>query len=104
MGFLVDYNGGIKAEDYKLKYYGNGNGFGLHSEFCSILNHASARSHEGVIELTREHVTKGGVTLGSADRTVMTAEDARNLIETLQEVVEDAESYEEELATSVFKD
>tara|TARA_R110000737_G_scaffold85100_1_gene117618 strand:- start:3834 stop:4172 length:339 start_codon:yes stop_codon:yes gene_type:complete len=96
-GFLVDYNGGIDAEDYKLKFEGNGNGFSLRSECCEILNYASAREAKGVIELTLEHVTRGGISLGDADRVVMTAEDARDLIETLQEAVEDAEAYEEEL-------
>ncbi len=96
-GFLVDYNGGIDAEDYKLKFYGHGNGFGLRSHHCQILNHASAREEKGVIELTLEHVSRGAISLGHADRIVMTAEDARDLIETLQEGIEDAEAYQEEL-------
>ena len=96
-GFLVDYKGGIDAEDYKLKFQGNGNGFSLRSESCEILNYASAREEKGVIELTLEHVSRGVISLGDADRVVMTAEDARDLIETLQEAVEDAEGYQEEL-------
>ena len=52
---------------------------------------------KGVIELTLEHVSRGAISLGDADRVVMTAEDARDLIETLQEAVEDAEGYQEEL-------
>ena len=96
-GFLVDYKGGIDAEDYKLKFQGNGNGFSLRSEHCEILNYASAREEKGVIELTLEHATLGFISMGDADRVVMTAEDARDLIETLQEAVEDAEAYQEEL-------
>ena len=97
-GFLVDYNGGINAEDYKLKFYGNGNGFGLRSHHCEILNYASAREEKGVIELTLEHVSRGAITLGDAERVVMTAEDARDLIVSLEEAIEDAEGYEYELA------
>ena len=100
-GFLVDYNGGIDAEDYTLKFEGNGNGFSLRSEHCEIINYASAREEKGVIELTLEHITRGVITLGDADRVVMTAEDARDLIETLQEAVEDAEAYQDDL---VIKD
>ena len=97
MGFLVDYNGGIHAKDYRLTYYGNGNGFGLKSEFCEIMNHSEAREVKGVIELTLEHVTRGCITLGDAHRVVMTAEDARDLVETLQYAIEEAEGYECEL-------
>ena len=97
MGFLVDYNGGIHAEDYKLIYHGNGNGFGLRSENCEIMNHSSAREVKGVIELTLEHITRGCITLGDAERVVMTAEDARDLVETLQYAIEEAEGYEWEL-------
>lgn len=97
MGFLVEYNGGIDAEDYKLVDLGNGNGFSLRSEYCEILNHASARQEKGVIELTLEHVSRGVISLGDADRVVMTAEDARDLIASLEEAIEDAEGYEWEL-------
>ena len=97
MGFLVDYNGGIHAEDYKLKFQGNGNGFSLRSECCEIINNASARERKGVIELTLEHAKLGFISMGDADRVVMTAEDAQDLIETLQEAIEDAEGYQEEL-------
>ena len=96
-GFLVDYNGGIDAEDYKLKFHGHGDGFSLRSHHCEILNHTSAREEKGVIELTLEHVSRGAISLGDADRVVMTAEDARDLIETLQEAIEDAEAHQEEL-------
>ena len=97
MGFLVDYNGGIHAEDYKLVYCGNGNGFSLRSMSCEILNYASARQEKGVVELTLEHVSRGVISLGDADRVVMTAEDARDLIASLEEAIEDAEGYEWEL-------
>ena len=98
MGFLVEYNGGIHAEDYKLVYCGNGNGFSLRSMHCEILNYASARQEKGVVELTLEHVSRGAITLGDAERVVMTAEDARDLIASLEEAIEDAEGYEYELA------
>jgi uncharacterized protein (DUF1778 family) len=97
MGFLVEYNGGIHAEDYKLIDLGNGNGFSLQSMCCEILNYASARQEKGVIELTLEHVSRGALTLGDAERVVMTAEDARDLVATLEEAIEDAEGYEWEL-------
>ena len=96
-GFLVEYKGGIDAQDYKLEFHGNGNGFALRSHHCEILNHASAREEKGVIELTLEHVSRGAISLGDADRVVMTAEDAQDLIETLQEAIEDAEVYQDEL-------
>ena len=98
MGFLVNYNGGIHAEDYKLIYHGNGNGFSLRSENCEIMNHSEAREVKGVIELTLEHITRGCITLGDAERVVMTAEDARDLVATLQDAIEEAEGYEFELS------
>ena len=98
MGFLVDYNGGIHAEDYTLVDHGDGNGFGLRSECCGILNNFDAVTEEGVIELTLEHATYGaGISLGDADRIVMTAEDAEDLINTLKEAIEEAEAYQWEL-------
>ena len=80
-GFLVDYNGGINAEDYKLKFEGNGNGFSLRSEHCEILNYASAREAQGVIELTLEHVSRGVISLGDADRVVMTTSQSERILQ-----------------------
>ena len=97
MGFLVEYTGGIDVEDYKLVYLGNGNGFALRSHHCEIMNHAEARQVKGVIELTLEHITSGCITLGDADRFVMTAEDARDLIDTLKDAIDEAEGHEEEI-------
>ena len=95
MGFLVDYNGGIHAEDYSLVDHGNGNGFGLRSECCGIMNNFDAIAKKGVIELTLEHASySSGISLGDADRVVMTAEDADELIATLQEAKEEAEAYQ----------
>ena len=98
MGFLIDYNGGIHASDYALVDHGDGNGFGLRSEHCGILNHFSAEVEEGVIELTSEHCSySGGISLGDADRIVMTAEDAEDLIEVLKDAIEEAEEFQAEL-------
>jgi hypothetical protein len=97
MGFLVEYTGGINAKDYKLVYLGSGNGFALKSHHCEIINHTEAREVKGVIELTLEHLTTGCITLGDADRFVMTAEDARDLINTLKDAIDEAEGYEEEI-------
>ena len=93
-GFLVDYNGGIYAKDYTLVDEGDGNGFSLRSDCCSIYNHTYARQEKGVVELTVEQVTRGAITLGSAERVVMTAEDAQDLITSLREAMEDAEEYQ----------
>ena len=97
MGFLVDYNGGIDVEDYKLLDYGNGNGFGIRSEHCNILNNFDAKTHNGLIELTTETVTHGVISLGDAERVVMTVEDAHDLIDVLKTAIEDAEPYQWEL-------
>ena len=47
MGFLVEYRGSIDVEDYKLDDYGDGNGFGIRSECCIVMNDFEARSHKG---------------------------------------------------------
>ena len=54
MGFLVEYKGGIDVEDYKLEDFGNGNGFGIRSEHCQIMNDFETRVHKGLIELTTD--------------------------------------------------
>ena len=95
MGFLVEYNGGIHAGDYKLVDCGNGNGFTLRSCNCEIINHFEAKAVKGVIELTLEHASMSRhLSLGDADRAVMTAEDAQDLIDTLKEAIEDAETFQ----------
>ena len=94
MGFLVEYRGGIDVEDYKLDDYGNGNGFGIKSEHCQIMNDFEARTHKGMIELTTDTVTRGAITLGDSERVVMTCEEAQDLISILKEAIEDAEEYQ----------
>jgi hypothetical protein len=97
MGFLVDYNGGIHVKDYKLDDYGNGNGFGIKSECCQIMNDFTAETHKGMIELTTDTVTRGAISLGDSDRVVMTCEDAEDLISILKDAIEEAEVYQWEL-------
>lgn len=91
MGFLVEYKGGIDVEDYKLDDYGDGNGFGIKSEHCIIMNDFDTRTHKGMIELTTDTVTRGAITLGDSDRIVMTCEDAEDLISMLKDAIEEAE-------------
>ena len=97
MGFLVEYNGGIHVEDYKLDDYGNGNGFGIKSEHCQIMNDFTTKTHKGLIELTTDTATRGVITLGSSDRVVMTAEEAHDLVTMLQEAIEEVDTYQWEL-------
>ena len=97
MGFLVEYNGGIDVEDYKLDDYGDGNGFGLKSEHCIIMNDFEARTHKGLIELTTDTVTRGAITLGDSERVVMTCEEAEDLINILKDAIEEAEPEQWEL-------
>ena len=97
MGFLVEYKGGIDVEDYKLDDYGNGNGFGIKSECCQIMNDFEARAYNGMIELTTDTVTRGAITLGNSDRVVITCEEALDLITILKEAIEDAEPEQWEL-------
>ena len=91
MGFLVEYKGGIDVEDYKLDDHGNGNGFGIRSECCIIMNDFEARTHKGLIELTTDTVTRGGITLGDSERVVITCEEAEDLINVLRDAIEEAE-------------
>ena len=91
MGFLVEYKGGIDVEDYKLQDYGNGNGFGIKTAYCVIMNDFEARTYEGMIELTTDTVTRGAITLGDSERIVMTCEEAQDLINILKDAVEEAE-------------
>ena len=91
MGFLVEYRGGIHVEDYKLDDYGNGNGFGIKSMHCQIMNDFTAETHKGMIELTTDTVTRGAITLGDSDRVVITCEEAQDLISILKEAIEEAE-------------
>lgn len=91
MGFLVEYNGSIDVEDYKLDDYGDGNGFGIRSECCMIMNDFEARAHKGLIELTTDTVTRGAITLGNSDRVVITCEEAQELIDILKDAIEEAE-------------
>ena len=97
MGFLVEYKGGIHVEDYKLDDYGDGNGFGIKSDYCTIMNDFTAEVHKGLIELTTDTVTRGAITLGNSDRIVITAEEAHDLVTILQEAIEDADEYQWEL-------
>ena len=97
MGFLVEYKGGIDVEDYKLDDHGNGNGFGIRSEHCIIMNDFEARTHEGLIELTTDTVTRGAITLGDSERVVMTCEEAQDLIDILKDAIEEAEPDQWEL-------
>ena len=97
MGFLVEYRGSIDVEDYKLDDYGDGNGFGIKSDHCIIMNDFSTRTHKGLIELTTDTVTRGAITLGDADRVVLTCEDAQDLIDVLKDAIEEAEPEQWEL-------
>ena len=97
MGFLVEYRGGIHVADYKLDDFGNGNGFGIRSEYCQIINDFTAETHKGMIELTIDTVTRGAITLGDSERVVITCEDAENLISALKDAIEDAEPDQWEL-------
>ena len=97
MGFLVEYKGGIHVEDYKLDDYGDGNGFGIKSDYCTIMNDFTAETHKGLIELTTDTVTRGAITLGNSDRVVITAEEAHDLVTILQEAIEDVDEYQWEL-------
>ena len=94
MGFLVEYRGGIHVEDYKLDDYGNGNGFGIKSEHCQIMNDFTAETHKGMIELTTDTVTRGVISLGDSERVVMTCEEAEELITILQDAIEEADGYQ----------
>jgi hypothetical protein len=97
MGFLVEYKGGIDVEDYKLDDYGDGNGFGIKSDHCIIMNDFNTRTHKGMIELTTDTVTRGAITLGDSERIVMTCEDAEDLISILKDAIEEAEPDQWEL-------
>jgi hypothetical protein len=97
MGFLVEYRGGIDVEDYKLDDYGDGNGFGIKTDHCIIMNDFEARTHDGLIELTTDTVTRGAITLGDSDRVVMTCEEAQDLINILKDAIEEAEPEQWEL-------
>ena len=98
MGLLVNYTGGLDVEDYHLKYHGNGNGFQVFSN-ChnAIINDSTTRVHKGVVELTIESVSRGAMTLGSAERFMLSVEEAEDLIERLHEAVAEASDYEREL-------
>ena len=97
MGFLVEYRGGIHVEDYKLDDYGNGNGFGIMSMHCQIMNDFTGKVHKGMIELTTDTVTRGAITLGDSERIVMTCEEAEDLITVLRNAIEEADGYQWEL-------
>ena len=97
MGFLVEYRGSIDVEDYKLDDYGDGNGFGIKSEHCVIMNDFEAKTHKGLIELTTDTVTRGAITLGDSDRVVITCEEAQDLINILKDAIEEAEPEQWEL-------
>ena len=91
MGFLVEYRGSIDVEDYKLDDYGDGNGFGIKTDHCIIMNDFEAKTHKGLIELTTDTVTRGAITLGDSERVVMTCEEAEDLINILKDAIEEAE-------------
>ena len=98
MGLLVEYTGGLNVEDYHLRYHGNGNGFQVFSN-ChnSIINDSTTRVHKGVIELTIESVSRGAMTLGSAERFMLSFDEAEDLIERLRDAQAEATDYEHEL-------
>ena len=98
MGLLVEYTGGLNVEDYHLRYHGNGNGFQVFSN-ChnSVINDSTTRVHKGVIELTIESVSRGAMTLGSAERFMLSVDEAEELIQRLHEAVAEASDYEHEL-------
>tara|TARA_R110000851_G_scaffold124662_1_gene255126 strand:+ start:125 stop:442 length:318 start_codon:yes stop_codon:yes gene_type:complete len=95
MGLLVDYKGGLDVEDYHLKYHGDGNGFQVYSN-CNngVINDAEARVHKGVIELTMEAASMGVISLGHADRYMLSVEEAESLITHLNEAIVEASSHE----------
>ena len=97
MGFLVEYRGSIDVEDYRLDDYGDGNGFGIKSDHCIIMNDFEAKTHKGLIELTIDTVTRGAITLGDSDRVVITCEEAQDLINILKDAIEEAEPEQWEL-------
>ena len=97
MGFLVEYRGSIDVEDYRLDDYGDGNGFGIKSDHCIIMNDFEAKTHKGLIELTTDTVTRGAITLGDSDRVVITCEEAQDLINVLKDAIEEAEPEQWEL-------
>jgi len=98
MGLLVEYTGGLNVEDYHLRYHGNGNGFQVFSNCHNgVINDSTARVNKGVIELTIESVTRGAITLGSAERFMLSSEEAQDLIEALQECVGECQCHEMEL-------
>ena len=97
MGFLVEYRGSIDVEDYKLDDYGDGNGFGIKTDHCIIMNDFEAKTHKGLIELTTDTVTRGAITLGDSERVVMTCEEAEDLINILKDAIEEAEPEQWEL-------
>lgn len=98
MGLLVEYTGGLNVEDYHLKYHGNGNGFQVFSNCHNgVINDSTTRVHKGVIELTIESVSRGAMTLGSAERFMLSVDEAEELIGRLHEAVAEASDYECEL-------
>ena len=82
MGLLVEYRGGLDVEDYHLKYHGDGNGFQVYSN-CNngVINDCSTKVHKGVIELTMEAASMGVISLGHADRYMLSAEEAESMID-----------------------
>ena len=98
MGLLVEYKGGLDVEDYHLKYHGNGNGFQVYSN-CNngVINDCSAKVHKGVIELTMEVATTGPISLGRADRFLLSVEEAENLITHLKDAITEASDHEYDL-------
>lgn len=98
MGLLVEYAGGLDVEDYHLKYHGNGNGFQVFSNCRNgVINGSSTRVHKGVIELTIESVSQGAITLGSAERFMLSFDEAEDLIEQLRDAQAEVTDYEHEL-------
>jgi len=104
MGLLTDYKGGVNVEDYKLVDHGEGDGFGIESQNCVILNDSEARVYKGLIELTISHASMSrGLTLADSDRVILSAEDAEDLIQVLQEALEEADPQQWELRESSKK-
>lgn len=98
MSILKEYDGMIHVEDYKLVDHGDGNGFGIRSENCAILNDVETKVHNGLIELTLAHASMSrALSLGSAERFILTAEDAEEIIQALQEAQEQADADQWEL-------
>ena len=105
MRLLAEYKGGLDVEDYHLKYHGNGNGFQVYSN-CNngVINDCSTKVHKGVIELTMEAASMGVISLGHADRYMLSVEEAESMITHLQEAITDASEHEYDIVKDHCKE